>query len=235
LLFRRWRHAVGQPVHTVGLSATIVDGAGFLSDLVGAPVGGVTVVAPTADELIDQGKEYLIALRGDPASGTALLSTTIQTSMLLRRVLDRADRPVSGDAYGSKLFVFTDDLDVTNRLLHFLRNAEGQKDRGTPDPTWHPDGSLANLRHTSKPSYEDRLLDGQSWDLCRAIGHNLTVAHNLRIERTSSQDPGLERAADIVVATASLEVGLDDDTVGAVLQHKAPRDAAAFLQRRGRA
>lgn len=235
LLLRRWRHAVGQSVHTVGLSATIVDGMAFLGDLAGIAPSNVTVVEPTLEELVDAGKEYLIALRGDPASGTALLSTTIQASMLLRRVLDRADHPISNDAFGSKLFVFTDDLDVTNRLLHFLRNAEGQTDRGKPDPARHPDGSLANLRHPSKPSYSDRLLDGQAWDLCKGIGHDLTVAHNLRIERTSSQDPGLERASDIVVATASLEVGLDDDSVGAVLQHKAPRDAAAFVQRRGRA
>jgi hypothetical protein len=235
LLLRRWRHAVGQPVHTVGLSATIVDGVPFMADLVGVPPGGVTVVEPHPDEMIEEGKEYLIALRGDPASGTALLSTTIQTTMLLRRLLDRADRPVSQGAFGSKLFAFTDDLDVTNRLLHFLRNAEGQKDRGTPDLRRHPDGSLANLRHPSHPGYEERALNGQAWDLCRELGHDLTPAHNMRVERTSSQDPGLERSADMVVATASLEVGLDDDTVGAVLQHKAPRDAGAFLQRRGRA
>ena len=235
LLLRRWRHAVGQPVHTVGLSATIVDGVPFMADLVGVPQGGVTVVDPHPDEMIEEGKEYLIALRGDPASGTALLSTTIQTTMLLRRLLDRADRPISHGAFGSKLFVFTDDLDVTNRLLHFLRNAEGQKDRGMPDLNRHPDGSLANLRHPNHPGYEERALSGQAWDVCRELGHDLTPAHNMRVERTSSQDPGLERSADMVVATASLEVGLDDDTVGAVLQHKAPRDAGAFLQRRGRA
>lgn len=45
----------------------------------------------------------------------------------------------------------------------------------------------------------------------------------------------MDQDADLVVATASLEVGVDDDRVGLVLQHKAPRDAASFLQRRGRA
>ena len=33
----------------------------------------------------------------------------------------------------------------------------------------------------------------------------------------------------------SLEVGFNDPRVGAVIQHKAPRDLASFLQRRGRA
>lgn len=41
--------------------------------------------------------------------------------------------------------------------------------------------------------------------------------------------------AEIVVATAALEVGYDDPAVGVVLQHKAPRDMAQFLQRKGRA
>jgi hypothetical protein len=41
--------------------------------------------------------------------------------------------------------------------------------------------------------------------------------------------------ADIVVATASLDVGFNDPAVGAILQHKAPKEAAQFLQRKGRA
>ena len=53
--------------------------------------------------------------------------------------------------------------------------------------------------------------------------------------RTSSQDTGVARDADVIVATASLEVGYNDPEVGAVLQHKAPRDMASFLQRKGRA
>lgn len=46
--------------------------------------------------------EYQLVLRGDPASGTQLLSTTIQAAMLLRRVLDVRSDPVSNGAYGSK-------------------------------------------------------------------------------------------------------------------------------------
>ena len=40
---------------------------------------------------------------------------------------------------------------------------------------------------------------------------------------------------DVLVTTASLEVGFNDPEVGAVLQHKAPHDSASFLQRKGRA
>ena len=69
--------------------------------------------------------EYQIALRGDPASGSALLSTTIQALMAMRRMLDPTGHDVSGGAYGKKVFAFTDDLEVTNRLYHALRDAEG--------------------------------------------------------------------------------------------------------------
>lgn len=39
----------------------------------------------------------------------------------------------------------------------------------------------------------------------------------------------------LVIATSTLEVGFNDPTVGAVLQHKAPRSMVSFLQRKGRA
>src|SRR5690606_29147383 len=46
---------------------------------------------------------------------------------------------------------------------------------------------------------------------------------------------GVDRDREVIVATASLEVGYNDPEVGAVVQHKAPHDSAAFLQRKGRA
>ena len=231
-LLRRWRHAVGEPVHSVGLSATIADGTAFFGDLTSTHPGNVVVVEPKGTELLAEGKEYLIALRGNPAAGTALLSTSIQASMLLRRCLDRSESPVSRGAFGSKVFAFTDNLDVTNRFAHFLRNAEGQTDRGRPDPNR---GSLANLRNMQYPDHQERFEDGQAWDLCLALNHTLSSQQEMLIDRTSSQDAGFRKNSDVVVATASLEVGLDDDSVGAVIQHKAPRDSASFVQRRGRA
>ena len=66
-------------------------------------------------------------------------------------------------------------------------------------------------------------------------GHPFGLAQPLRISRTSSQDVGVAQGSDVVVATAALEVGYNDPDVGGVMQHKAPRDWAAFLQRKGRA
>ena len=59
-----------------------------------------------------------MAVKGDPVSQTALLSTTIQLAMVVSRMLDRLNDPTSMGFYGQKIFAFTDDLDVANRLYY---------------------------------------------------------------------------------------------------------------------
>src|SRR5262249_38128762 len=119
LLLRRWRYASQARPHFVGLSATLADAPRFFADLVGVSPGSVTEISPQEAEMQAHGAEYLLALRGDPSSGTSLLSTTIQAVMLLRRVLDQRGRA----CFGSRVFVFTDNLDVINRLFHNLLDA----------------------------------------------------------------------------------------------------------------
>jgi hypothetical protein len=228
-LLRRWRAELAAPPHIVGLSATLSDPAGFFSELSGLGTQAISVIAPEPQEMREIGREYFLALRGDPASQTSLLSTTIQTSMLLRRMLDATPSQPSEGAFGSRVFVFTDDLDVTNRLHSQLEDAEGWRPGGV---NRKPNGSLATLRASSGPDVRAREEAGQLWAFSEQIG---TLHRPVRVSRTTSRDAGVDADADIVVATASLEVGFDDPNVGAVLQHKAPRDAAQFLQRRGRA
>lgn len=232
-LLRRWQHATRCAPHIVGLSATLRDAPRFFATLTGLPPNAVEEVSARPTELVPHGTEYLLALRGNPAAGTSLLSVTIQASMLVARVLDSPHAPQSRGLFGSKLFLFTDDMDVTNRLFFNLRDAEGQDSWGNPKPD--PTGSLANLRASTRPQASDRFGDGQSWDLCERLGHLLQPDIFSRIGRTSSQDAGVDADADQIVATAALEVGFNDPAVGAVIQHKAPLDAAAFLQRKGRA
>ena len=230
LLLRRWRHAVRSPVTFVGLSATLRDAAAFFAQLTGLSDASVDYVTPQLQDLEEEGREYAIALRADPVSGASQLSTSIQTAMLYGRILDLRGREA---LHGSRGFLFTDDLDVTNRFYDDLRDAEGGRtSRGRPGRV------LAGLRSPEAPFKAERFADGQSWDLVRQIGRDLdpsAVVGDLAIGRTSSQDVGVDDEADLIVATASLEVGYDDDRVGLVLQHKAPHDAAAFIQRRGRA
>jgi hypothetical protein len=235
-LLRRLRHSVGEGVDFVGLSATLREAQAFFSMLTGIPEKRVAVIEPRTTELVEEGREYLIALRGDPVSGASLLSTSIQTAMLLRRLQDPHDKEISRGFYGKKVFVFTDDLDVTNRMFHNILDAEGLNSRGAPlPPAKRPHGSLANLRSSTHPARMERFIHGQSWDVVEEIGFSLLPAQHLTIGRTSSQDTGVQERGDVIVATAALEVGFNDPAVAAILQHKAPREGAQFIQRMGRA
>lgn len=251
-LLRRMRQALGRhPILWAGLSATLLRAQEFFADFVGIRTEDVVVTEPHATELEETGAEYLIALRHNPASVTGPLSATIQVAMALQRCLDVGGGidedpfgPPSIDSsglFGSRTFVFTDKLDVTNRLYWDLLDAEGWWDEGKPRDRRVP-STLAHLRSSSQPrlkaqlrdAKEARLEDGQWWWMPERLGHDLDADRQLRVGRTSSQDQGVSDA-DVIVATATLEVGYDDDRVGAIVQHKAPHDAARFLQRKGRA
>lgn len=232
LVLRRWRHAVGSPVRLVGLSATLREATNFFAQLTGLPARAISEVSPTEDEMREIATAYQLILRGDPVSQTSLLSTSIQATFLLQRILDSPvdDGGPSAGRFGRRTFVFTDDLDVTNRLFDDLRDAEGFNIFGRPKPGIQP---LAALRATNLPDGPRRDVAGQRWRLSEEIGWSLQ--RPLRVSRTTSQDAGVAALSEVVVATSALEVGFNDTTVGAVLQHKSPRGMASFVQRRGRA
>jgi hypothetical protein len=234
-LLRRWRRLLGRPVTWVGLSATLANAATFFSDLCGLPLEAVADIRPDPADMTQQGSEYQLLLRGDPASESALLSTSIQSLMLLRRILDEKGSDPDG-LYGTRVFAFLENLDLVNRLFRQLLNAEGRTPLGERDSNGTV---LAGLRMPEYAVTHGPIGDevewnraGQYWWLPEKLGFG---ARSLEISRTSSQDTGVDSGADVVVATSSLEVGYDDPHVGAVLQHKAPRDIAQFIQRRGRA
>jgi hypothetical protein len=221
-----WRR--DRQIHYVGLSATLQSASEHLAVLTGVQATRIQEIAPqdTHEERTIEGQEYNVALKAHPGSGAGVLSTSIQTAMLGARLLTpAAARPMPkaeiapATFYGRKVFGFTDNLDVVNRWLPDLRNAE----------------QVLRLARLREPHDGDESQDaaGQVWRLPHDLGHNLQA--RLRIDRISSQDPGIDDQADIVIATSSLEVGYDDPEVGMVLQHKAPRSSASFLQRKGRA
>ncbi|MFF2818996.1 protein DpdJ [Kitasatospora cineracea] len=240
LLLRRWCYARRSPVTFVGLSATLQQADRFMAQLTGLPAENVNLIEPRSEEMEHEGREYSLVLRGDPVSGVSLLSVSIQAAMLYGRLLDhRSQTPEGTSLFGTTGFAFTDDLDVTNRFYNILCEVEGKQYRQGGRRV-HRRGRevLAALRSPELEFHDKRYRDGQSWDLPVRLGHNLHEGGTqapLMIGRTSSQDTGFDTDANLVVATASLEVGFNDPRVGLVIQHKAPHDPASFLQRRGRA
>jgi hypothetical protein len=227
-VIRRYRHALSSPVFVVGLSATLRDATEFLSELTGVPPQLCREITPADADLESLGGQYQVVLKANSSNRTSVLSTTLQTTFLLARMLDSDRSTVSSvGLYGSREFVFLDTLDVTNRLYDDLRDAEGALAGSTRAP-------LASLRPPLAPGESShRDAEGQAWEIPERIHGPLGTP--LRISRTSSQDAGVDAASDVVVATPSLEVGYNDKRVGAVIQHRAPRDLATFVQRRGRA
>jgi hypothetical protein len=232
-LLRRWRRLLRTPVSFVGLSATLRDGARFFARLTGLNEQVSVEVTPAGGDLISEGAEYLLALRGDPVSRTALLSTTIQTAMLLARMMDPPGSQKSGGLVGERQFLFTDNIDVTNRVYFAMLDAEGRNSWGNIDNQRHPNGGLVTLRAPMPNRL--RKLHGQDWEATVEVGHTLQANDRKSVGRVMALDPGVGSGLDIIVATAALEVGFNDPKVGAVIQHKAPRDVAQFLQRKGRA
>lgn len=231
----RWRQAARlKGLHVVGLSATLRDAPKHLATIGCVNPERVVECAPTDAELQPEGRDYTLIIKGDAASGASLLATSIQVAMLQSRLLTPAhlsyppsDSPAGRSLYLRKVFGFTDQLDSLNRWLPDLDDAEWNRLAQYRLP---PNKSG---RTVSQATERAMLVDGQIWSLPDALGYDLR--QSARVSRCSSQDPGADTSSDIIVATASLEVGYDDPDVGAVIHHKAPRSIASFLQRKGRA
>ena len=211
--------ACGRPVTFVGLSATLKDAASFFAELTGLDETAVEHIEPQAGAPDEEGREYALALRGDPVSGASLLSASIQAAMLFRPDPGPAGRASTFTA--SIGFLFTDDLDVTNRFYDDLRDAEGGQPRR---PRRRGRSVLAGLRSPDAPYRPTATATASrgTWSSGSAGTWTRLQAGELRVGRTSSQDAGVDQDADLIVATASLEVGFNDPRVGLVLQHKAP-------------
>ncbi|MCX6042679.1 MAG: protein DpdJ, partial [Caldilinea sp.] len=233
-LLRRWRYLrrqqTQQGVCIVGLSATLTQADIFFARLTGICVAHVVYISSADGELVKEGLEYNVVLKGDPVSGTTLLSTSVRTAMLICRILDPlqagAEVGVSGGAYGQRVFAFSDKLDVINRWYHIEREVE--------NPV-KPYSQYLWVDRTASDA-QARYEQGQNWYFVPMIHNDPTIlTSGLRLDITSSQYGGVDNRANLIIASSTLEVGYNDPTVGAIIQHKTPYTRAAFIQRKGRA
>lgn len=234
---RRWRNLVNhfsgkkRGIQFVGLSATLPNPEDFFSQLVGVPPHQSFYISPKEEEMVSEGMEYNLVLRGDPFSATALLSTSVQTAMLMGRMLDPIGMNVSKGAFGSKTFGFTDKLDVINRWYHIERDAEGKRKLLS---SFRDKKLIEQKAPELERTFDEQRRAGQLWEAATLIDP-ISLRNPLTLDITSSQQKGVNTKARLVIATSTLEVGFNDPEVGAVIQHKAPRNLASFMQRKGRA
>ncbi len=175
-VLRRWRYwAKPKNLHVVGLSATLKQATRHLGLVAGIPQDAVQEFQPDADELLSESMEYNLAVKGDPASGGSLLATSLQCGMLLARLLTPRHLLSAPEGatlkpeafYGRKVFGFTDNLDVVNRWLSDMVDAEQAKrlarlrlhpSHRLPPPA--PPPSAVQLQQMD--------AQGQIWELPRA-------------------------------------------------------------------
>ena len=111
----------------------------------------------------------------------------------------------------ARVFAFTDDLDATNRLFDFLRDAEGMDIFGRPASNREP---LAALRGSSQPDRQLRAELGQDWT---QLGEGCAGPLTQQVDHRPHVLPGPGGCcteAEVIVATAALEVGFNDRKVG---------------------
>jgi superfamily II DNA/RNA helicase len=141
---------------------------------------------------------------------------------------------------GDLTVAFSDSLDGVNRYHQVLEDAEKNKKlytfRTLLDKILYDSQKCPKAVPASCPIY----LAGECWrgilggKLCCSEIPKLRI-EPLKVGVYSSKQEAVLAEHDIVLATSSLEVGVDEEAVSSVVQYGPPRNAAALAQRRGRA
>jgi superfamily II DNA or RNA helicase len=140
---------------------------------------------------------------------------------------------------GEIAVAFSDSLDGVNRYRQVLEDAEKKRlyaIRTLLDEILYDSQKCPQAVPARCPIY----LAGECWrgllggKLCCDEIPPLRV-DPLKVGAYSSKQETVLAEHDVVLATSSLEVGVDEEAVSSVVQYGPPRNAAALAQRRGRA
>ena len=249
MLLRRLRHRLVQALSAggqrrdplvIGMSATIGNAQAFWSKLSGLPLGQVTPIAPAEEDLeAAQGREYFLFIRPETYSRGNIVgdaSVAIQSIMAIAHNLRRRG-PDEGDPPKHRSLVFQDSISKVKKLAVEFRDAETNKflARHRLAPPAGPD-----------PLQSAEFRDGEYWIFDAQdpfqYGERRPQAGDPPCSLTSRERPAFSGnkgshllKRDILFATTVLEVGYDDPSIQFVFQHHAPRNAASFVQKKGRA
>ncbi len=217
----------------IASSATITNPESFAAKLFyGDETQPVTVHNAAQFDSEPSGLEVLYFLQSpNQDGGPPPNSTMIQTAMGVGHAIFNEDK---------RAILFTDSVDMANRFQAQIHDAE------SITQLWNFRTVLNNLQYNGQtcpgtdPVHCPHLYaEGECW---RGIigGENCTAPipvreSPLQINVVSSRTRSNYWDGEIVVATSSLEVGVDDERIKATLHYRPPRDVFSFIQRRGRA
>jgi hypothetical protein len=218
----------------IALSATITSPERFAAKLFYGDESQTVPVHDAAEfESEPSGLEVLFFLQssqnGDPPPPPT--STMIQTAMGVGHAIFNEDK---------RAILFTDSVDMTKRFRNKIHDAEFNT------RLWDFRTVLNNIRYnrhtcpgTDPARCPNIYAEGECW---RGIigGEGCTTPiiireNPIQINAVYSQSNSNYWEGEIVVATSSLEVGVDDEDIKATLHYRPPRDVFSFIQRRGRA
>lgn len=229
----------------IGMSATIGDPAAFWQKFTGQRP---QVYSPVVTDFDDAraGRDYYLFLRPESESRGRRVSTasaTIQALMVLMRNMRKRQTNTGPKHRG---LVFVESIDKLKRLHSDYRDAEEVRqlwqlriphiESGNPQTVQDPRPSDLPGFADAEVWYFDAQDPAQFAEGRRYRGAPpaaLVVAPQTVYSGADDLDNVLARS-DLLFATTSLEVGFDDSALQLVFQHRAPRNAASFVQKKGR-
>lgn len=229
----------GRPLAKLAVSATIGDPQNFANKLFYGTQGGQArsyLFDKEAHAHETDGLEVFFTLQvPDEARSSAPL--LIQSIMALGHGVLIGEE--NGGPENQLQVTFIDSLDSSERITEQVKDAEHRN-------LWRFRTIVDEIEYDSEkcpettPACCSIYSAGECWRGL-VVGADCTQDSSqlrdweLRTELISSQSAGRLAAADAAIATPTLEVGVDDKRIRAVVQYGAPRSTASYTQRRGRA
>lgn len=241
-LIRGIEELQGGSLAKIAISATISSPERFASKLFyGQENHSLTIHSPQEDEQVPSGLEAIYFLQSPeegkrPGAAPTLIQSVLATGHALQRAQDRS-------------LVFTESLDMAGRLEAQIRNAETERwnDFKGHRGLWEF-RTLLNVLYfgncdcprTDPANCPNIYLQGECWR--GILGGQVCIQpiqglreKALRIIQVSSHQQNRYWQGDIIVATSTLEVGVDDEHIKSTIHYLPPRTVFSFTQRRGRA
>lgn len=236
----------------IGVSATLRDEQRFLAKILDVDpcntlrYGKLRVIKPKEEELeLTEGRERYIFLypKGlSPTSQNAEYRVTDQTAAI--QILMAAMHNLKKDIEWRGLAFFDSLNDLQQFSLNYDPSATGQASMqdiarsANQQELWRIRTDKASCKDACQclGAFEEcqRFQEGDCWIFAKLHGWNQPLRVAAPVYADQKGRSSLEHQ-DLIPTSPSLEVGFDDESIQLVYQHKAPHNAASFIQRRGRA